>query len=373
MGKPANVFLITGTDQAIIATTAEKLVREVAGENPDPFSLDVIREREGASTAEVVCELLNSLASPSFLGGRKTVWLQTVSAFEAEGAKTSKTAEAKAFAKLCEVIQAGLPEDMLLVMSGSGVDQRKRLYKVCKELGNVTVCNKPEVRNRNWQAEMGRLVQEAARAKGMRLRPDVTAYLVEVLGTDTLRIDPELEKLCCYCGGPEAQVTLADAQEICLGSGEAMSWSFSDALGHRQLDEAMRLLDVLLRQEKEPEGAVLGLLLQTAGRFRQLLQLRVFMQEKNLRSPGQVMSAVEGLSKEAKETAVASGFECISFHPYRVKMLAEQAVKFSGPELVRSIGLHRDANRACVGSNVSNRVIMEQLIIKLLGTGSGGH
>ena len=53
-----NIVLISGSDAATIAKQAEKRVKEVAGENADPFALDIISQGEDQSAAETVDQVI---------------------------------------------------------------------------------------------------------------------------------------------------------------------------------------------------------------------------------------------------------------------------------------------------------------------------
>ncbi len=361
-----NLVLICGSDAATIAKQAEKRVKEVAGENADPFALDIIRQGEDQSTVETVNELIRSILSPPFLGGRKTVWLQHFSGFGSEGTKQVQTAEAKAFRKLAEVIKDGLPEDIFLVMDGTDIDKRKSLYLACKSAGIIEEFEKPDVRSRNWEDHVRKVIQSRAQDLNVSLPSDVVVYLVDVVGTETERIDVELEKLICYCGGVEQQITLEAAQQVCPALTEVLPWALLDSLGKRKANEALQAVDLRLREGKEPEGVARGLLLQVANFFRQLLQIRVFMHEKGVRSEAELQRVVENLPATERQTSLEDGFEFIQFHPYRARMLAQQALNYSGPELVQSIGILRDAYLKAVTGASSVRVVLENAILQLL-------
>ena len=62
--------------------------------------------------------------------------------------------------------------------------------------GQVLQCRRPDPKNRGWQSDMALLIQRRARAKGVDLAADAVDLLVGVLGTDTIPLDGELEKLC---------------------------------------------------------------------------------------------------------------------------------------------------------------------------------
>ena len=125
--ESVNVFLVSGTDEATICAETEKLVRQYAGADPDAFSLDIVREQDGVATSEILNQVVRSVQSPPFLGGRKTVWLQDFSGFALEGAKNSSGPEGAAFRALCDIINNGVPDDIVLIMNGLGADQRKGL------------------------------------------------------------------------------------------------------------------------------------------------------------------------------------------------------------------------------------------------------
>ncbi|MBT3377245.1 MAG: DNA polymerase III subunit delta [Lentisphaerae bacterium] len=361
-----NVFLITGTDEATIATKAQDLVRKVAGEDADPFSLDVIREQDDTSAAETVNQAIRSALSPSFLGGVKTVWLQAFSKFSAEGTKDSKGAEATALRALSSLIAEGIPSDICLVVSGPDVDQRKALARACKKAGEIVVCEKPNLRDRNWQKRMQELIAQRAEEKGMSLPPKVCDYLVDVVGTDTARVDAELEKLICYCGGVAEPVTLEAAQEVCQGDGEVVGWALTNALGGRDLDDVLGTVDRLVRQGQDVERTARGLLGQAAKYFRQLLQIRVFMQECSLRDARQVQRSLEQLPGEEKSAWQDKGMEFLEFHPFRVQMMAQQALKYSGRELIAALRVFRDAFLKTVTSSAATRVVLEEALVRVV-------
>lgn len=361
-----NLYLVTGTDEVSIRKTAAKLVQQLAGEEPDPFRLDVITPRDDVSSTDLLNQATMSIRQPPFMGGGKTVWLKDFPGFESEPRKGDKSSLGHAFRGLCDTLGNGLPEDLSVVLSGPGADGRKQLAKVCREMGEVLVCARPDIKDRKWQQEMVQLVQEVAKDKGVSLAADAVDYLVQVLGTDSARIGPELEKAICYADGTERPIGLEDVQAVCRGEGEAISWSLLDAAGYRRLPEALRLTGVLLRQEKEPDNAVLGLILQLARRYRELLQLRVYMQKHGIRQPARMQQRVERLGPDDKKAMRDHGFEFAGYHPYRVMKLSEQAVSYSGPELVEAVVRLRDANWTAVSARVAKRVVLEQTLVDLM-------
>lgn len=357
-----NVFLITGTDEGAIDHAAEQIVAEHAGDAPDAFSLDTIRDGDEIGAADAVNQTVSSALSPPFFGGRKTVWLRRFPAFRNEGAKGSTGGIAGALERLSDMIRKGVAEDIVLVLSGPSVDKRKRLYKACESCGTVTECLKPDVKDRNWRDQVRRRVLGCAAEKQLSLPPEAADYLTDVLGTDTDRIENEIEKLVAYAGGPGGAVTCDDVQELCHGEGAAISWSLRDAIGSRNLSEALRLIDVLLQQEREPDGAVIGLVIQTANHVRNLLQMRVLMQTFGIRGSSGVERLIKNMDKAKQAQLRQEGLEVATFHPYRALLLAQQAVHYRGSELVEAICILRDTFHNCVSASIPNRVEFERAL-----------
>ena len=361
-----NLYIITGDDAAAIAVTAEKVVDKLTGGDRNPFAVDVIRENDDTSVAETLHQVIRSVKSPSFLGGAKTVWLQNFEQFPAEGTQKSKTAEAIAFQELCAVIGDGLPPGINLVLSGPDCDQRKALFRTCKEHGRPVVCKKPDMRQQDWQEQVDKRIRAVCAEKDIKLTDTALNYFVDIIGADSARIEPELEKLLCYCGGPGSTVTLQDAQAVCTGDSEAAAWALQEPLGKRDQSEALRMIDKLVQQSRTPEKAARGLLTQTANFYRQLLQIRVLMQSLKVRDPQTLQRRVKSISAERKDTIREKGLDVISMHPYRLFKLAQLAVNYSGPELVKAIRLLRDAHWKCITSSTADRTILEQTVLQLI-------
>lgn len=358
-----NVVLISGSDETAINSTAAEWVHRFAGDDPDPFSLDVVREGDDISSLDALNTVTRSLLSPSFMGGRKTVWLKGFAGFPAERNKGASGPLAAAFERLCEVIADGLPDDAALVISGPGVDARKRLHRTCKDHGTVIIHDRPDVKDRDWQTQVAGIIRAQATQKEMAVPPEVVEYLVRAVGTDTARVGMELEKLLVHAGGPGEPITLADAKALCRGDGEAISWALRDAVGARDLPEALELVAILLRGEQE--GAVLGLILQIAGHVRSMLQARILIHQLKARSPRAFQNCLADMDPATKAQFVDQGLEVVTYHPYRAMLVAGQAMKFTGQELVDGLCALRDAYASCISSGISKRVVLENLIIQL--------
>ena len=360
-----NVFLVTGNDPALVAAETARIIREVAGSDPDPFALEVVRETDDSAPEEILRQVARAVQTPPFLGGRKTVWLRDFSGFAADSAAAkTKSPDATALRDLAEIIEKGIPADVVLVMDGPGVDSRKPLAKACQARGKVIVCERPSLRQRQWREEMNAVIRRRADERGVRLGADVVELLTDCLGTDTARIESELEKLICYAGGPEGPITCEAVEALCHGQGEELPWALTNALGRRDLTEALRIIGVLLQQSGDEGTGARALLGQMARFYRELLETKVFMAERRLRSPQALVNALQGMTPEEKARCSAAGLGIVNGSPYRGRPLAEQSGLYSGPELIAALRGLRDAFLRCVTAGVPERVALEEIVIR---------
>jgi DNA polymerase III delta subunit len=359
----ANLVLITGDDEDLIRKETSKAIKSAAGENADEFSLDIIKETDDSTPLQLLNDVIKSIQTPSFFG-KKTICLQNCTFFDSEGAKTDKSKLSTQFRTLAAIISEGVPDDIFLILSGKSLDSRKSLYKSCtKANAQIHSYKKLQLMNRNWQEQVSGLLKQSAAEKGVNLQHNALEYLIQVIGPETGRIEPEMEKVKCACPDHES-ISYNDIADICTGNASTAFWAYSNALGDRKLKMASKAIDCILLQSKDPEQAVMGLLLQTAKHFKLLLKAKLFMQQAQLKNPGQVDNFLRGISAADKERFKNNEFA--KLHPFRAKMLASSASLYNGQELINAIKLFTETNRKLVYSPVSRRLLLEQLTFAII-------
>ena len=365
MAKSANVHIIVGNDGALVRQRATETVTRLVGPQPDDFAFDVYEEGESGPTPELVWRALRSVRTPPFLGGPKTVWLKHFSALDAESSKSSDIG--KALRELSALIAAGIPADIVLVIDGECKDTKKLLLlKACRGKAEVTELNRPERGKYGWEAQMTELVTAAAQAKGLTLRRDATEYLLGVLGTETSRIDSELEKLLCYRGEP-GEVTLDEVSAICSGQGDEYAWTFTNAVGARDLEGCLRIIGVMSQDpSRDAEKTARSLLTTMAGHFRESLQIQIFMSQNRAGNPAGLRRLIESASAEQKESWKAEGNDFVTFNTYRILKMAEKAVAYHPRELIRAISAIGDAVLQCNSSSTEVRAALESLLFAIV-------
>lgn len=366
----SQVILITGNDAAQIHAEAEQLVKRLAGPELDPFACDIVQEGDDGPQPAQLFAVQRSVQSPPFMGGVKTVWLRHFTAFDGEGDARSSQPMAKALRGLAELIQAGLPADIRLVLDGCGCDGRKALAKACQARGEVRTFNRPDASRRNWEGDMLACLQQAAAAKGITLSFPVSQALLEILGADTAAVETELEKIVCYCGGPGSAVTVEAVRQVCAGRAEQQFWALNNCLGERNLSAALSAAESLFGQSTHAEQTARMLISHAAGFFRQGLRLRVYMSEHRLATPAALKSHLERLSADDKAAAPPGDSALVRMHPYKALKTAEQALRYAPAEMIRAIRLLRDALWQTTTSSTSPTVALENAIMQIVGAPS---
>lgn len=363
--QAAQIYLLTGSDLSQITLEADKLMLQLAGPSPDPFSCDIIQEGESGPSPDLIRSLLRSLDSPSFFAGSKIVWLKHFSGFATESESKGKSGGEASLKELAKRIQDGLPADIILVMDGPGCDRRKALAKACEAKGELRVFNRPDVGKKTGLAEMAAILRGSAAGKGVTLSRDAEEYLLDALGGDTSLIDGELEKLICYCGGVGQTITREAAEELCFNRAEEQVWALGDCLGKRDLRDALAKVDSMVTSSKDPDRTARSLIFNAANYFRQALRMLLFMSEHKLKTPRDVNAFLVGhpeISKGAEKGSIEG------MHPYRALMVAEQAQRYTPAQMIQAVKTLRDALWQTTSSAINPQLALENALLKILGT-----
>ena len=367
------LYLVTGNDESRVISEAQRLYKSLAGSNDDPFANEIFEQAESGPEPELVNSVVRSLKTPPFLGGRKVVWLKHFTGFDGEGDKGSKEPMAVALRALASAVTQFLGPEMLLLVDGSGLDKRRALYKAFAANGKVVEYTKPDMTKKGWENIMIDCIRQEATLKGMKLAVNAEQFLLDVLGTDTARIDAELEKVLCYRGGTEGVVTLEEVSAVCIGKGEEMAWALGNVLGERNLAETLRIIDKLIAQNRGSDDYVRTMLYGATRFFRDAIRIKVFMAENKIRNPMALVDFINGMTAEAKATAVARGMEFLDYHVFRSKNLAMEIERYAPHDMIKALRVIRDAMWQTMSSGTSPRMALESALTEIIGVGRPGR
>jgi len=242
----APVYLSAGDDSGKIDTTLARL-RARAESEGGPGALESFGT-DGAPDAEA---LVASIPALSLMASQRY--------FLADGVERWSAAQAKPVAAAL----ASLPPDLTIVLVAREEPPRVKAPKalvdaVAKANGEVRRCDAPKARDLP-----SRIRADAAR-RGFDLAPDAATLLVERLGSSTMRLQTELDRLALWAeeGG---EVTAEDLESMIADTSEEVMWTLSDAIVDRDRSSAAAAAARLSEQGE----SVTPLVYQMAKRLRE--------------------------------------------------------------------------------------------------------
>ncbi|MFM7087836.1 MAG: DNA polymerase III subunit delta [Cyanobium sp.] len=249
------VHLLWGDDEAARNRAVEALVTSLI----DPAWASINLSRLDGTDPAQAAQALEDARTPPFGAGARVVVLQRSPFCNACPAELAAQLEAS-----LELIGS---EGHLLLCSPSKPDARLRTTKALRQLAEEQSFVLPAV----WDGEgLVSLVRRTAGDLGLKLAPEAAEALAEAIGSDSTRLESELEKLALFQGATTAGGTAAGrgaappmidraAVEALVGGRSTSSLAVGDALLAGQPAEAIALVDALLAAH-EPALRILAAL-----------------------------------------------------------------------------------------------------------------
>jgi DNA polymerase-3 subunit delta len=357
------VKLIHGTDEYLVSHHARKAVNSLCPEAEQTLGLETI-EGDVKTVDEAAASIktcLGALRTVGLFGGQKTVWFRDVSIFKDK--VISKNKEVKdLLGELAEDIKKGLPDGHHLIISAPGVDRRSAFYKTCEKGAEVDAYDLPEQAYKKEPIIRDRAQKLFARSQ-CRVHPGALDLFLEKVGMDTRQLVMEAEKLILYMGDRK-EIAVDDVKAITSSAAEAITWDFTDAMGERRLDEALKVLRQLIFQGESPVAIVFAI----ENLYRNLLQFRAYLDQRWLILSG---SRGAGAVKWAQDEEMDRMFSQLpadprKMHWFRVAKIAQQAQNYTAEELRVCQKRLLETHEQLLSSAVSKNLILEMLVIKLI-------
>jgi DNA polymerase-3 subunit delta len=365
--KTKAIYLVGGADEFSIKETAAKLADKLAPKKAGEFGLEIIEgsaanQDEALRVLSRVREALNTVGL--FGGGDKLVWLKNTDLL-ADSPTTRAEAVKEALTELADLLKSGLGEGVVLLISAVGCDRRKTLYKTLEKVGDVQFFEALEEGKGDSDEEIEAFIQTKLRADSKTMGAEAVQAFRELVAPSLREIANELEKLFLYVG-KRHDITREDVRAICSVSRQAVIWELTDALGARRTTQAITALESLLDAGEQP----IGVLMMLVAQFRLMLLARDLLERKLISvRDGQggnfeFVKAFERLPEQVtahfprtKEGALPNA--------WRLYRCALGAKNFSTAELIRAMDLLLEANRQLVTTQLDDRLIIEEAIVKI--------
>lgn len=360
------IHLVYGDDDLSVVEQSRRLIEQFLPEPDRAFGLDVV---DGAVETvdlaiEVVKKTLGSLMTLPFMGGRKVTHLKAVS-FLADNPKGRSEDVKAALTRLSAVIERGIPDGQMFVISAPALDRRMAFYRSCKDKVKEHSFVIPE-KDKDAMEQAEQVVAKTCAKLNLTLAGEAQDRFLDKVGADTRAIVNELTKLSLYIGNRPAQRDDIDA--ITSTFREVQSWDLQDAIGHRDIPGALSVLHRLLAMKESP----IGLIFQIESRIRDLLLFREAIQKQWLRSNrgGRQGSYTWQVDTPEAEEILSSrlGKDPRTIHPFRVGLLADQAQRYTAAELRRALVRTARAHLQLVSSTppALYRLTLEALLVDVM-------
>ncbi len=315
------IYLVHGDEPYLVEDACGRILRAALGDAMEQFNEEVFRAREsGARDVVASCSMLPVMAD------RRVVMVKEVNVWKAAEHET-----------LLPYLEDPSPTTCLILASQEKLDARGRLVTAVKKKGAVVEVRHP------YGRELMQKLQGMVKAAGKRLEPDAASLLLDLAGTDLQALKMQVEKLALYVGDKKT-ITQDDVSEAVADIKLFTIFEFTDALGNRNLEAALRSFRRMLDLGEAPVK-ILGMV---ARHFRILFQLKE-NQKKGV-----------PLEESAKTFKLPAGILRNNYLP--------QSRKFANAELTRMWKMLADLDYSLKSSGTSRELTFERMIVKLCGT-----
>ena len=362
----ANVQAVVGKDDGAVKDAARALAEKLAPGPLDDLGTEII---DGAVTfadaaAERIYTTISALQTLPMFGGPKLVWLKSAT-FLADDVLGRSNAVIDALESLAGILQAGLPPDVRFLLSAVDVDKRRSFYKTLGKVGEVEVHDGVDNSRNGWEEKAAPLVAERSAVKGLRFQPEAERLFVLLTGGDARQIDNELEKIDLCLGTERRDVALDDVRQLVSRSRDGVIFELGDAIQRRNLKDALELVAHLLQQK---ETAVGILLVAIAPAIRNLLLVKDLQENHRVGRGGNPWQFGDVLMRlPAETTAHLPRKKDGSLNATGLGFAAQAAGRFTLAELQVGLRTCLEANLALVTTGTEPRIVLEQLLVRLLG------
>jgi len=362
--KASNLFAVLGNDEALVKEEALKLCNKHSAPDAGDFGNDVIDgvSENSGHAAQIIHQTIQALQTMPFFGGEKVVWLKNAN-FIGDNITGKANATLDALEALGDVLEEGVPDGVIFILSATEVYKVRRFYKRLIKVANVEVHDMLDTSKQGWEQQVMRMVEGRGRELGMDFDREALELFVMLSGEATRQIEGELEKLDLFLGKERRRVEVADVKALVSQSREGIVFELGNAIGKRDLNYALEMIDQLLAQG---ENAIGILLAAVVPKMRNLLNAKDLI--ARFRLPGGNYRSFESALNQlpGEETAHLSRKKDGGISCYPLFLAADETRMYSLKELREGLSECLAANKALVTSGLDHKLVLTRLVVRLL-------
>jgi len=361
--KTSDVYAIVGSDESTVKREAVELAKTLTPSDAGEFGTDTI---DGAAdnldgAVKAIRATIGALETLPFFGG-KLVWLKNAN-FLSDTRTGSAAAVQEGLQDLAAVIANELPQDVRFLISVTDVDKRRSFYKTLMKRADVRVFDKLDASRSGWEEDAAEIVRRRVADRELHFATDALELFVLLTGGDSRQIDNELEKLELYAGG-DKRIGLDEVRALVPLSRSGVIFELSNALSARDLGRALQLVRRLLDQGESAIGILLAAIVPSV---RNLLLAKDLMERHRIprpHAPFTFGSTVTRLPADA--TAHLPRKKDGTLSAFGLGFAAQNAHRFQTSKLIDGMQACLEANVQLVSSQLDHRVVLTELLVKLL-------
>ena len=358
-----NIFAFFGSDEAQVKEAALTLSQKIAPPDDD-FGLEIVNGNADNSdhASEIIGLTIQAIQTLPFFGGDKVVWLQGANFFGDSITGKSETT-LSAVQSLVDLLDAGLPPDVKLIISASEIDKRRIFYKNISKIAEVEIFDKVDISKAGWESQVIGWVTVRARELNLQFEGNAMDRFVMMVGADTRLLQNELEKLSLFVG--ERPATDKDVRQLAAQSHTGVVFEIGDAIAKKNLPLALELIDLQLRQGENPVGILLAAIVP---RVRSLLHATDIVERHGIRagrSYPAFQSALSGLPPSATAHLPRTK-DGSKLNVYPLFLAAQESGRFSLKELRNALEACLEANLRLVTTQLEPQLVLSQLVTRIL-------
>jgi DNA polymerase-3 subunit delta len=366
----AQLVVIHSQDTYLLNKEGQRWVDQWLDPSMADFGLEIIegmasRISDGVQIMDRLMEALNTL--PVFTP-MKVVWLRNTNLFGEDPAATSPAVKS-AQENLLALLDSGLGGNFRLLITATNYSRRYKFAKRFPKLSGASFIQLGQGQGSKGisAAELGEHIRRRLQEEGAEITPDALRLLSEWMGPNLAHVENEIQKLICL-SIDQPRIDVSHVRRICSPSKDNEAWDLNDALGERNLEKSLEVLDRLLFQGETE----VGLLFMMFSKVRSLLILRLMMDRKILR-PVRDYRRFQAQFERLKEgepipwlTQEKRGNPLLQ-HPYAVYNSHLQANNYRMQDLTNALDALVQANIELVTTSGAPKIILERALIRAIG------
>lgn len=316
------VYLLLGEETWLADEALERLLRQLLPQSERDLNLDVLDAAEAS-----VQDIIAKCDTFPFFGTRRVVVIRIRDErdFRPGGLET-----------LVGYLEQG-PAPSTIIVVAEKLDRRRRLFTVLQRVARIVPCRRME------PDELPSWVSARAAAAGKAIAAEAAEALVALAGSNLRELAMEVDKLAAYAGARRT-IAVADVREVTSHVAEATVFELMDAVGLRQAEQALRLLQVVLAEESPVK-----VLFMLSDQIRMLLRTKALQERARMRG-----------RPSREEIRDALGTRAFLYDRYRAQVAA-----FGHFDMGQVLGLLLEADTEIKTGLKPPRLALETLVVGL--------